>query len=140
MKRGHSLSIVSTGAARARRRQRGFSLLETLVAISVLSICLLGFSTGTTAILRANQQNNNLTAAAMLAQDKLEELKVVPTLPASGTETGLDADGAAGGIFDRAWTITPNYAAVANLTQIGVTLTWTDHTAHTLLVATVRRD
>ena len=59
---------------RPTTRQGGFTILEVMIAISILAIGLLAvFSTQTTSI-RANTNANRLTEGMTLAQDKMEEL------------------------------------------------------------------
>jgi len=54
---------------------RGFSLLEVLVAVVVLSIGLLGMAGLTTGIMRCNAFSRRITTATMLAQHKMESLR-----------------------------------------------------------------
>src|SRR5262245_14054079 len=53
----------------------GFTLLEVLVAMAVLTIGALGITTLTLSILRGNMFSTRITTATTLAQDKLEALK-----------------------------------------------------------------
>lgn len=67
--------------------QNGFSLLEVVIAMSILSIGLLGvigfFETGFKALRAGNRQG----LAARLAQDKMEELRSAdPTLFSDGQD------------------------------------------------------
>jgi type IV pilus assembly protein PilV len=59
---------------RPTTRQGGFTILEVMIAISILAIGLLAvFSTQTRSI-RANTNANRLTEGMTLAQDRMEEL------------------------------------------------------------------
>ncbi len=54
----------------------GFTLLEVLVAIVILSIGLLGMASLTIGIIQGNKLSNDLTTATTLAQDKMEEKRL----------------------------------------------------------------
>ena len=56
-----------------RKGEKGFTLIEVLVAIVILSVGLLGMASLTVAIIKGNQLSNDLTTATTLAQDKMEQ-------------------------------------------------------------------
>ena len=53
---------------------QGLTLIETLVALAVFSIGMLGVSGLTIVIIQGNVLSQKLTAATLLAQDKLESI------------------------------------------------------------------
>jgi type IV pilus modification protein PilV len=55
--------------------QRGFTLVETLVALVVLAVGLLAIAQMGVTYVRANTQSQQLSAATVLAQDKMEQLR-----------------------------------------------------------------
>lgn len=57
------------------KSNRGFTLVEVLIATVIVSIAFLGLSTLTIAAIRSLALSNHRTTAATLAQDKLEEIK-----------------------------------------------------------------
>ena len=57
--------------------QQGFSLLEVLVAILLLTVGLLAMAKMQTHAVASNVFGNQLTQATFLAQDKLEELRLL---------------------------------------------------------------
>ncbi|MDP8224689.1 MAG: prepilin-type N-terminal cleavage/methylation domain-containing protein [Candidatus Lernaella stagnicola] len=64
--------------SRMRRRQAGFSLVEILVAMSVLVIGILGVIPMLSFNIRANQSGKNYGIASYLAQRKLEQIRSWP--------------------------------------------------------------
>jgi len=53
----------------------GFTLIELMIAIVILSVGLLGMATLTGSIVQKNKFSNDLTAATTLAQDKMELIR-----------------------------------------------------------------
>ena len=106
---------------RRRRRSRGSSLLEVLCAISLFSLVASGVGALAVGSVRQTAQNRQGTAAAMLAQTRLEELRGLAyanILPGSMTTTvnGL--------VYTVAQTVLDNNPA-ANMKKITVTVSWT---------------
>ena len=60
------------------KHEDGFTLIEVLVAIVVLSIGLLGVAAMQVTAIRVNSSSNTLTQATNVAQDQLERLMVLP--------------------------------------------------------------
>jgi Tfp pilus assembly protein PilV len=87
--------------------KKGYMLIEALIAIAIFSIGFLAVATLVLKATRNNTDGNILTQANMLARQTLEQLKNTPditTLPAeakTSTETGIKANGEAGGIYTR---------------------------------------
>ncbi len=121
------------------RRPGGFSLIELLVALAVLSIAALAVALGTAFVLKVHSWDAHLVHATFLAQDKLEELKALSALPEAGSET-LSPGGEPGGLFTRSWTYRARYAGRPDLTQITVTVSWTDTQSHAVVLSTLRKD
>lgn len=76
-------------------RQKGFSLLELIIAIGVLAIGLVGVLQIFPVGLRASYRSGMITKAAFLAKNKIEETRMVgfdaltelpPRMPLSGTK------------------------------------------------------
>lgn len=114
----------------------GFTLIEVLVSMFIFSIAILGLAVGATSIMRANQTALYATIATNLAQDKLEELKA-KTAGSINTTGSPENNISVSGVpvkFNRSWTVTANSPA-AGVTQIAVTVSWTDYIAHSLTVS-----
>ena len=85
-----------------RQKQKGFTLLEVLVAMVVLSIGLLGLAGLMGASMRNNQSSSQRTQAAWLAYDVIDRMRVnrtaavaaannynTPITASTSTSTGL---------------------------------------------------
>jgi len=56
-------------------KDNGFTLIEVLIAIVILSVGLLGMASLTVAIIKGNKLSSDLTTATTLAQDKMEDIR-----------------------------------------------------------------
>jgi prepilin-type N-terminal cleavage/methylation domain-containing protein len=122
---------------RHARSDRGFTVVEVLVALLISAIGLAAMlsihSTGS----NATQYNRHATEATMLAEQALEELS---TVPASLVQSGGDVVNAQGlddtdGAYAREWTV----AWTGDLAAISVEVTWLDDDgAHVIAVSTRR--
>ena len=93
--------------------EKGFSLIELMIALSILALGMLATASMQYSSVRNNTSGNVCTQANMLARDKMEEL--MGTLEATETESELaemvdgedpsliDKNGNPGGIFKRRW-------------------------------------
>jgi prepilin-type N-terminal cleavage/methylation domain-containing protein len=118
---------MSTSSTRRRRfEQSGFTLLETLIAITVLAVGMLGV-----AAMLCNMDSNTgrsryMSIAALLASEKLEELNRFPATDdniqvSSGVMAGsLAADSSAGSVnyFDQIAISSGNGSIAETTTQV----------------------
>ncbi len=96
------------------REDSGFTLLEVIIAISILTFGILAVGAMQSAALRGDSFAYGRTSASTLAQDKLEYLMALPYANmVSGEETSPIDDK-----YRIKWTITPG--TVANSTTIFV--------------------
>jgi len=56
------------------QNKKGFTLLEILVATTLMAVALLGMAGLTAALMQGNNFSNKLTVASTLAQDRMEDL------------------------------------------------------------------
>lgn len=97
-------------------RQEGFTLVEVLIALMVLTVGLLGMAALTGSLVSAGALSRDRVAATTLAQAKIEEFK---NTTISSSSTGSDTQGA----FARTWTVT-NGSPTANTATVVVTVSW----------------
>jgi type IV pilus assembly protein PilV len=108
----------------------GFTLLEVLVAVVLLSIGLSGVAAFTGSLMNYNQQANNVMNATTLAQDKLEELKNTSYWNVAGSS---DTDS----IFTRTWNVNSDSPAV-NMKTIAVMVSWNwESKTHNVVLKTI---
>lgn len=69
------MMVAQQPRQRLKNNQEGFTLIELMIAIVILSVGLLGMATLTGSIVQKNKFSNDLTAATTLAQDKLEDVR-----------------------------------------------------------------
>lgn len=103
----------------------GFTLLEVLVAIVILSIGLLGTAGLTTGVIRGNHYSKNITSATAAAQTKLEAIKSGGYTNATSTNFPSDTVSMGGTSFTRTIVITSGSPA-ANMKTVSVTMTWSE--------------
>jgi prepilin-type N-terminal cleavage/methylation domain-containing protein len=101
----------------AKTRQSGFTILEVMVAISILAIGLLAVFSGQNMAIQGNNRANRLTEAMTLAQDKVEELLALSYDDVDDTESPFNDP--------RGYTITwvVDDTVVTNAKLITVTVT-----------------
>jgi prepilin-type N-terminal cleavage/methylation domain-containing protein len=107
-------------------KSNGFTLIEMLIALVILSVAFLALAGLMAQTTRNNSFGGHITEAATLAQDKLEELRAIswPTIiPGSDKKMG-----STGTNYDRIWSVASN----GNLKTITVTINWNDQTNHSI--------
>lgn len=80
---------------------RGFTLIEVLIAGFLLVTALLGIISTTVIIIKSNSLSKTMTTATTLAKDKMEQLKNTGYNSVEGNDT-------ADSIYTRTWTVTPD--------------------------------
>ena len=122
--------------------QKGFTLLEVMIAVFLLAVAIMGAASLTTSVIKGNSSSQTLTTATTLAKDKIEELKAstyTTATEAASMWTGEDyaatngtvQASAAGSYYTRSWT-----APGTNTKTITVTVTWP--TNRTVQLKTIR--
>ena len=120
---------------RPLRSRRGFTLIEVVVAIVMLTFGVLASASLTAALMRSNRGVTNRTRAIETLRLKVEDLQ---SLRYSDIVNGNDTETIGGITYSRAWTVTPNSPA-ANLKTVTLTVTWGDRQGnHTISNQTIR--
>lgn len=90
---------------------KGFSFIELLIAMAILSMGMLAAVSMHFGSTRNNTKGNIYTQANMLAKAQLETLKNQDVLnlavggPYTDPNNPVDAEGQPGGMYNRSWTI-----------------------------------
>jgi general secretion pathway protein I len=84
-------------------QQRGFTLLEMLVATLIMGIAVIGLMAEITASMRNASRVTNRDRAALLARSKMDELLADPTLPLDTPVQGPFDRSLTGGV-EGGWT------------------------------------
>lgn len=109
-------------------KSKGFTLIEVLIALVILSIALLGVSALMATTTTYNSFGSHVTEATTFAQDRLEELRATPWV---NLISGADIRTGSTGInYTRTWTVATNVPG--NLRTITMTITWNDKTSHSI--------
>lgn len=124
-----------------RVNQYGFTILELLIAITILTIGLLGVARMQVSAIRGNYMSGNTTAALALAEQKMEDLLHKEYAHADLTEgqheqTTIDEAGQPGGIYHRIWVIQDN-VPIPNTKTIVITVRW-DHDRHHVSLSCIK--
>ena len=128
---------------------RGFTLLEVLIAVSIFSIGLLAVASMQIGAITGNRLGNELSIATFLAQEQVETLKSAALTSAALTPNDalnpvysdpnnpIDETGANGGIFNRSWVVANNTTFSRTVT---VTVSWPQAApAHSVVLTTTTR-
>ena len=113
-----------SSASGSRRSAGGFTLIELMMALTVLIIGIGGILVMHLSALHATAYSRHATEAAVLAEDKMEEIRTQPTAALVDGSEDVTAAGAPASpeelSFNRAWTIAWNGA----LGDVNVTVSW----------------
>ena len=124
------LAKCASDQARPRRSEGGFTIIELLIALTVLIIGLTGIVQLQMSGVRASSYARHSTEASVLAEDKMEQLRTAPlvvdadseTVDASGNDDpDGDGDPVDDGFYIREWTIADLGAGVWS---VEVAVTW----------------
>ena len=126
------------------RKQEGFTLLEVMIAVLIMSIGLLGLTGLQIVATKTNSFSNQMTVGITLGQDKLEELRNLAYDDAqltAGThpDSGNPIKGVGDMGFNRSWSVVED--AVNTLKTITVTVQWPDpDDSHSVQFTTIKTE
>ena len=118
-----------------RKGEHGFTLLEVIIAVTILTVGLLGMAALQATAIRGNAFGIRNSEAVALIEDKIEEYKNTPYASiAEGTvtETGVGSFG----MFTRKSTI-QEHVPVTDTKTISVEISWSDPGSHSFSYQTV---
>jgi type IV pilus assembly protein PilV len=106
------------------KRTEGFTLIEVMIGMVILTIISLGLASLTVSTIRGNAFSQRLTTATTLAQDRLEQIKRLGYGNAA-TAVGTEAYGTIASFtgFRRVTEVATN-TPVTNVTTVTVTVYW----------------
>jgi len=116
--------------------KKGFSLLEVLVGLVILSIGLLAIAGMQVTSVRGNFFSKNITEASYVAQDRMEFLNNLP-LNSAELQPGNYNDGTqtySGVVFSRSYSVVSN----GGLRTINYVVRWNDGVARSITISTIR--
>jgi len=123
--------------------QLGFTLLEVLIAISILTVGLLGVAQMQIMGIKGNYFSGNTTAALTLAEEKMEDLLGKSYTDAELTNGNhpdannpIDETGQAGGIYSRMWIVTDN-TPITDTKEVTVSVSW-DNLSHQVSLSCIK--
>jgi prepilin-type N-terminal cleavage/methylation domain-containing protein len=121
--------ILSGKLPGRRTRRHGYSLLEMLIGMVILAIGLASAFAMSVANARLVEKNQNIAAAANLAEAKIEEMRNTSfDSLADGSDGPMNSQGQADstGIFSRAWTVAEGAPSLstADLKTVVVVVSW----------------
>ena len=118
--------VIGMDKKRLSLNDKGFSLLEVLVAVVIFAVGILAMAALQLTAIKGNHFSNNLTEATTIAQEKLEELIQTdyslsnagePLAPGNHSETQ--------GIYTIDWTVQDN-TPIQDTKTILITVRWTE--------------
>jgi prepilin-type N-terminal cleavage/methylation domain-containing protein len=121
---------------RRSKKPEGFSLIEVLIALVILSISLLALAGLMATTTRNNSYGGHLTEAVTFAQQRLEQFRVTPYAALTTSLVPVTQTGVPSGIpYLISWIVVPN--AEDTLRRITITNNWNDGIAHAFSIVTV---
>ena len=109
-------TVVAADPSAARRRARGFTLLEVLIGLVVLSLALLALTRTAALQVGTLGQLRDRTMAGWLAQNLLAETRIANPFPPVGTSNGTRRFGPA----EWRWEVNVQPTQVATIRRIEV--------------------
>jgi len=108
---------------------RGFTLIEILVAVFLLVAALLGVISTTVIVIQSNSLSKAMTTATTLARDRMEQLKNTGYAALAGgtdyakMDSTVQTTSTADSIYTRVWSVTVDSPA-AGMKTITVIVRW----------------
>lgn len=117
------------------RNKKGFSLIEVLIGLVILSIGLLAIGGMQIISIKGGFFSNNVTQATVLAQNKLEELKRLDYSDAHLSGGEHDEGVISNSIFARMYTVEDTSSTLKTIT---VAVQWAEGDNHNISLSSMR--
>ena len=121
-----------TGRMRRQRREGGLTLLELMIALTILAVGLLGLLAMQTQALTGSRNGRHTSEAARVAEQQMEFLQRQPwaAIPPSAWSAPVNINGPSNGtgtVIPQAYALTWRVQATGDpsLRRLDVTITWT---------------
>lgn len=119
--------------------KRGFSLVEVMVAMTILSIGLLGLAGLQATAINGNRHGNATTGATALAQVTIEQIRNRDYDDVTYTNFPASTSNVDGSIYDRGILIEDN-TPLNELKRVTVTVSWRKAGLHQVVLRTIVSD
>jgi len=116
-----------------RKNQKGFTFIETLASMFILTVVLLAVGSLVYSIMRSTTSSKEMTVATTLMQDKMEGLR---NTSLSSLNSGNDTVHTGNIDYLRQWVI----ATSGNIRTITVDVNWNSRGPHSVTMTTLRGD
>ncbi|HEY7322219.1 MAG TPA: prepilin-type N-terminal cleavage/methylation domain-containing protein [Candidatus Binatia bacterium] len=103
-------------------QKSGFTLLEVLVTMTLLTLGLLGVTNLTIGIIKGNSYSKNVTSATIVAQQQIDQAQRIGYTNVNSV-AGTSTVAMGGTSFTRATTVT-NSSPAANMKTVAVSVSW----------------
>src|SRR3990172_6953935 len=94
------------------RNNKGFTLVEIMIAVFILVVALLGLISVTVMVIKGNSFSKTMTTATTLAAGKMEQLKNTGYASLAGGTDTVES------IYTRTWTVTNDSPAAGVKTVV----------------------
>jgi len=116
---------------------KGFSLIELMIALLILSVGLLSLASLQGTAIKGNRHGNQISQATTLAEDRIEEIRNtdfddVDNVAFPTPENNLSTSG----VYTRT-TVIEDDVPMLELKRITVTVSWSDGRSHDIVLRTI---
>jgi type IV pilus assembly protein PilV len=138
--------------------RQGFTLIEVLIALAILTVGLLAAAKMQISAIQGNYFSNNTTTALSLAEQKMEDLlgRTYTDAAVTDTQAGNNADLSSlvtkdheelnvneegvvgGGLYHRVWNVADD-TPITNTKTITIVVTWGGNERHQVALSCIKR-
>jgi prepilin-type N-terminal cleavage/methylation domain-containing protein len=119
------MNLNNAAKMRKGNKQEGFTLLEVIIAISILTIGILAVASMQISSIKGNSFAGGVTEGTTWAGDQVERLMALP-YGHNDLDQAQNPHQATEGRYTINWNVADD-TPITNAKTINVTVTWTDH-------------